>query len=118
MFCDDELVRHRTETVHQALLSLGAEPRSDSELTAKYAHGVADPTYVLPEDVAHTLFAVDFVYKRTLYPEIVSDAMRIVANRLKRQYEHLSWTAIWNVVRFYAPTALKVQCLLMAAYEV
>jgi len=83
------------------------EPRSDSRLTERFVAGEID----WPVDaVARELVATEFLYRETLYGELLEDFMRGVAERLRREHG-LSWTATWNIVRFYAPTALKLMCL-------
>ena len=65
----------------------------------------------MPADqVARELVCTDFIYKQTLYGEVIEEFLRAVATRLRRRHR-LSWTATWTIVRFYGPTALKLMCL-------
>jgi hypothetical protein len=85
------------------------EPRTDSRLTELFC------TDKLSEDwtadiVVRELVATDFLFKNTLYGEILEDFMRMVAYELRRRYR-LTWTKTWEIVKFYAPIALKLLCL-------
>lgn len=86
----------------------GMEPRTDSRLTFMYANGDV-PWH--PAEVARELVATDYIFKHTLYSEVIQEFMRHVAAELRRRYA-LSWTATWEIVRFYAPPALKLLSLL------
>ena len=94
--------------VHELQRALNMEPRSDSKLTILYAE---NNTNMTAKEVAHELMSVDYIYKYTLYGELLEEYMRILAKKVKTQYK-LSWSDTWEVVRFYAPTALKLQCLM------
>ncbi len=52
----------------------------------------------------------DYIFKNTLYGEVIEDYMRAVAALLRDTYK-LSWDATWNITRFYAPIALKLMCV-------
>lgn len=65
-----------------------------------------------PDEVARELVATDFVYKHTLYGELIEEFMKRVAARLREHY-HLTWQQTWQVTTFYAPIALKLICVLM-----
>jgi len=83
------------------------EPRTDSRLTQLYVDGELD----WPVDVvARELVATDFIFQNTLYGEVIQEFMRGVAYRL-RSTCNLSWTSTWQIVRFYAPIALKLLLL-------
>lgn len=89
------------------------EPRADSKLTQLYASGVCT---LHPAEVARELVCTEFLYRRTLYGELLEDFLRCVADGLRRECEAqtgcpLSWTATWNIVRFYGPIALKLMCV-------
>lgn len=86
----------------------GMEPRDDSKLTEAYANG---ETSMPADEVARELFATDYIYRTTLYGDIIEDFMRLVAARLRKDHPGLSWTSTWVIVRFYAPMALKLMCL-------
>ena len=90
---------------HQRLLNM--EPRDDSTLTEMYARG---ELFMTSQEVARELMATDFIYKNTLYGEIIEEFMREVATNL-REMHNLSWGATWTIVRAYAPTALKLMML-------
>jgi len=95
---------NRLETLHAWQRYYGMEPRQDSKLTRLFVQGNID----WPVDVvARELVATDFIYKHTLYGELLQDFMRSLASRVKEMYK-LSWTATWNIVSFYAPIALKL----------
>jgi len=95
------------EALHAWQRYYNMEPRDDSKLTRLFVEGKVD----WPVDVvARELMATDFIYKNTLYGEVIEEFMRGVAERLKRKHR-LSWTATWDVVRFYAPIALKLMLL-------
>lgn len=98
----------RVSLVHQWQRYYRMEPRSDSKLTQLFASGQVN---MFPDQVARELMATDFIYKYTMYGELIEEFMRKVAHRLKEQYD-LTWTATWGIVRFYAPVALKLICLL------
>lgn len=82
-------------------------PREDSRLTEMYAQGECDWS---ADVVARELVSTDFIYQNTLYGEVIETFMRLVATRLKKRHR-LSWTATWQIVKFYAPIALKLICL-------
>jgi len=90
---------------HQRCLNM--EPRGDSALTEMYARG--EVVMTAPE-VARELMATDYIYKHTLYGEVIVDFMREVADNLRRIHA-LSWAATWTIVRTYAPMALKLMML-------
>ena len=88
---------------------LGMVPRNDSRLTELFAQEKLPP-FMTAEVVARELMCTDFVYKETLYGELIEEYMRCVAKHLRDAYQ-LSWNATWNVTRFYAPIALKLMCV-------
>jgi hypothetical protein len=98
----------RLNEVREAQCKLNMTPRSDSRLTQMYARGEL-PTYMTANVVARELMCTDFIYKNTLYGEVIEEYMRLVAARLRSTYD-LSWKATWDLVRFYAPIALKLMC--------
>lgn len=98
----------RVKLIHEWQRLYGMEPRKDSKLTEMFASGKLN---MFPDQVARELMATDFIYKYTLYGELIEEFMRKVASRLKKQY-NLTWTATWEIVRFYAPIGLKLTCLL------
>ena len=97
----------RCEEVFMWQRHYGMEPRSDSLLTKRFARGETTET---ADAVARELFATHFIYTNTLYGEIIEDFMRAVAQRLRREYR-LGWARCWEIVRFYAPNALKCMCV-------
>ena len=98
----------RVAMVHAWQRHLGMEPRADSKLTQLFAQG-AVPLH--PAEVARELLATDYIYKRTLYGEVIEDFLRGVAHALRAKYPTLSWPATWTIVRFYGPIALKLMCV-------
>jgi hypothetical protein len=99
----DEHTTRRNE-VHFYQKQLNMEPRNDSALTEMYARG---EIYMSAPEVARELMATDFIYKTTLYGEVIEEFMREVAMNVRELYG-LSWTATWDIVRVYAPLALKL----------
>ena len=98
----------RTALVHAWQHYYGMTPRSDSRLTELFATG---KTNMSAPEVARELMATDFIFKNTLYGELIEDFMRSVADMLRAKFPTLSWTATWTITRFYAPIALKLMCL-------
>lgn len=82
-------------------------PRSDSKLTDLFVAGQLRQS---ADEVARELMATDFIFQHTLYGELSPEFFRAVAHRLRSKH-NLSWKATWDVVRFYAPLALKLLCL-------
>ena len=99
----------RMDAVHAAQRRLHMTPRSDSQLTRLFVDGHLGPD-MTPEVVARELMATDFIYKNTLYGEVIEEYMRCVADALRATYG-LTWTSTWTITRFYAPVALKLMCL-------
>ena len=99
------------QAVCNAQRALGMEPRADSRLTQSFVAGTAEPEYSSPEIVAHELVMTDHIYSTTLYGDIIEEVMRNVARWIRRKYK-LSWTDSWSIVRFYAPTMLKLHCMI------
>jgi len=110
-FCAAETPHARREQVWAEQRRMGMEPRNDSRLTALYADGGADVEFPTARAVAHELCLTDLIHRRTLYGDIIEAAMRRVAYALKEDYPGLPWKDVWDVVRFYAPTMLKLHCL-------
>lgn len=99
----------RRREVYDEQLRLNMIPRDDSRLTELYVNGNL-PEYMTAKVVARELMCTDFIYKNTLYGEVIEEYMRIIANLLREAY-NLSWQATWNITRFYAPIALKLMCV-------
>ena len=97
----------RLKLLHEWQRHYNMEPRSDSRLTELYLNGQCP--LAVPQ-VARELMCTDFIYRYTLYGEVIQEFMREVAARLKRKHR-LSWSSTWTIVRFYAPIALKLICL-------
>lgn len=110
----EEVRAQRLGELHAWQRYYGMEPRSDSQLTAKYVDGVV---LMPPDMVARELISTHFLYQSTLYGELIEPFLRIVARRVKKHHR-LSWTATWRIVRFYGPFALKLICLLMAGERI
>ena len=104
---------HVTDRDHIESLQrrLGMDPRSDSLLTDRFLANSAGPAYVTVYDVAHELAIVDYVYKHTLYGETIEDVMRACANRIKAQHTQLAWGTVWEIVREYVPSMLKIHMM-------
>ena len=98
----------KVELVHSWQRHYNMQPRSDSRLTELYADG---HVLMAPDQVARELLATDYIYKYTLYGETIEEFLRHVALAVKQQYS-LTWTAPWDIVRFYGPIMLKIICLL------
>lgn len=98
----------RIQLVHQWQRYYHMEPRPDSRLTEMFARGEVQ---MYPDQVARELLATDCIYKYTLYGELIEEFLRRVAAIVKEQHG-LSWSATWNIVRFYGPVALKLICVL------
>jgi len=105
----------RVAEVHAWQRAYGMEPRADSSLTRLYAQGQAGQMDAA--EVARELVAVDHLYKHTLYGEVIEEFMRAVARLVREQYR-LTWTATWNVVRAYAPIALKLLMVLRTGVRI
>lgn len=99
----------RREAVWEAQRVIGMSPRGDSRLTDLFARGELPP-FMTADIVARELLCTDYIYKQTLYGEVIEEYMRCVAQHLRDNYR-LSWNATWNVTRFYAPIALKLMCV-------
>ena len=104
---NDEAREWRRDVLHQWQRYYNMEPRDDSRLTKMFVDGEIGMS---PDQVARELMAVDYLYRATLYGEIIEDFLRLVATRLREEYS-LSWKATWNIVRFYGPIALKLMCV-------
>lgn len=103
----DDGCEFRLRQLHAWQEHYNMKPRSDSKLTRMFVSGE------LPwsaDVVARELMATDFIFKQTLYGELSERFFRAVAHRLRKRHR-LSWTATWDIVRFYAPIALKLMCL-------
>ena len=103
----DASYEERVALVHAWQRHYNMEPRQDSRLTDLFARG---QTFMRADEVARELIATDFVFKHTLYGEIIEEFLRHVANTLRRRH-NLSWKATWDITRFYGPIALKLMCL-------
>jgi hypothetical protein len=100
--------------VHTWQRHYNMQPRDDSQLT----HMFADGTIALQADeVARELMATDFIYKHTLYGQLIEEFMRHVATYVNRTY-HISWKATWKIVKFYGPRAIKLICLLNSGQHI
>lgn len=103
----DDIKSQRLNDLHFWQKQYNMQPRDDSYLTGLFVNGHIDwPT----DMVARELMCTDYIYKYTLYGEIIEEFMRCVAIHIKNEY-NLSWTSTWNIVKFYGPIALKCICL-------
>ena len=100
----------RVRDVHAWQHYYNMTPRTDSRLTEMFARCELPP-FMDASCVARELVATEFVYRQTLYPDVIEDFMRLTATTLRETYPNLSWTATWNIVRFYGPIALKLMCI-------
>ena len=106
---DESTLCSRREEVWAAQRQLNMTPRDDSRLTDLFANGQLPP-HMTADVVARELMCTDFIYRNTLYGEVIEDYMRAVAGFLRDHYK-LSWNATWSITRFYAPIALKLMCV-------
>lgn len=104
-----DVYMERMHEVHEWQRFYQMEPRDDSRLTVLFCSGKLPSTWTA-DGVARELMATDFIYKNTLYGELIEEFMREVAARIRQTY-NLSWDETWNIVRFYAPAALKLLSL-------
>ena len=107
---------HRIAELHAWQRHYNMEPRADSKLTELFADGHLGAMRV--DEVARELVATDFLYKHTLYGDVIEDFMRRVAERLRAEHPGLSWARTWEVVRIYAPIALKLMCVSSAGVRI
>ena len=99
----------RLRDVHRYQLHYSMTPRNDSRLTELFCKNELSPEWTA-DIVARELVATDFIYKQTLYGDVIEEFMRGVAYELRTRHR-LSWTKTWEIVRFYAPFGLKLLCL-------
>jgi hypothetical protein len=99
------IARRRIGLVHAAQRRLGMEPRNDSQLTWKY--GIGELEGDVPSAIASELVVVNRLFCDTGYGAVLEEAMSAIAEHLRQKYR-LSWTAVWEVTRFYAPSMLKM----------
>ena len=116
MLAPDEERARRAEMVHAWQRHYNMEPRADSRLTELYAQGEAGA--MSAHEVARELVATDYVYRATLYGEVIEEFMRRVAHRLRAAHPGLSWAATWTIVRAYAPVALRLMCVRSAGVAI
>lgn len=101
------IAQYRRAEVEACQHALNMTPRTDSRLTEMYVRG---ETTLSADEVARELMAVDFVYRNTLYGDVIEDFMRACAHRVRERHG-LSWTTTWRIVRIYAPLALRLMML-------
>lgn len=106
----------RRAQVHAWQRHYNMEPRDDSRLTELYAAG--ETGAMTAHEVARELVATDYVYRATLYGEVIEAFMRRVAERLRAAHPGLSWAGTWTVVRAYAPIALRLMCVRSAGVAI
>ena len=104
----------RLQELHAWQRHYNMEPRQDSHLTELYVAGCLQ---ISVDTVARELMATDFLYKHTLYGDLLQDFVRRVAYRIKDAYR-LSWSSTWDVARFYAPIALKLISLMQTGQSI
>lgn len=96
---DDRLVQ-----VHEWQKYYNMEPRHDSTLTKKFVKGEVT---CHPSVIARELVATDFIYKHTLYGELIEDFFRHLAFLITLNYK-LDWKPAYVIVREYGSIALKL----------
>lgn len=99
----------RFSDVVAAQHALNMSPRNDSRLTHMYAARELDER-IDAAQVARELLATEFIYRTTLYGEVIEAFMRRVAEYVRATYD-LAWKDTWVIVKFYAPIALKLMML-------
>lgn len=115
--CDPPVAYSRDERINMVQAwqrHYNMEPRSDSRLTQMFADGAIA---LHADEVARELMATDFIYKHTLYEQLIEEFMRKIAAYVHKTYR-ISWTATWNIVRFYGPIAIKLICLLNSGRQI
>lgn len=115
---DEALRAERRLQIERVFRERDIPIREDSVLIRRFVDGTCDVTYATADDVANTMHAVDYVYKRTVYGEVVQDTLRHLADGLHAEYPLVSWTQLWETVREHAPLALKLQCLAVSGTDV
>lgn len=100
----------RLSTLHAWQRFYNMEPRGDSALTRLYVDGRVQWSV---DEVARELMSTDFIYKHTLYGELIEEYMRAMAARLRSLQPELTWSKTWELVRFYGPFTLKLYMLVM-----
>ena len=85
----------------------GMKSRKDSRLTEIYGKGLLGMS---ADEVARELVATHFIFSYSLYGELIEEFMRYAAARLRNEY-NLSWKSTWEIIRCYAPIALKLMCV-------
>jgi hypothetical protein len=97
----------RLRLLQEAQISLGMDPRNDSQLTLKFMRGEVEED---EHQVARWLFNADRIHKETSYSSILEESMREIASILKRD-TGIPWKVVWDIVRFYAPPMLRLYCV-------
>lgn len=97
----------RLRLLQEAQISLGMDPRSDSQLTLKFMRGEMEED---EHQVARWLFNADRIHKETTYSSILEESMREIASVLKRD-TGIPWKTVWDIVRFYAPPMIRLYCV-------
>lgn len=100
------VVEARIALVHAAQRQQGMEPRDDSQLTYRYALGELPDD--VPSSIATELVVVEKICTHTEYCVLLEHVMRVVATRLKGTHRALPWRDVWDIVRFYVPSMLKM----------
>ena len=110
----DECFQENVRSVQEWQRFYGMNPREDSRLTKLYAEGSLN---MRADEVARELVATHFIFQHTLYGELIEEFMRLVACRLRTEYE-LQWSSTWEITRCYAPIALKLMCVESAGIRI
>ena len=113
----DQLSNHESrEQIELRLNHLQEECRQSgfsildsSQLAWKYATGV-DTGYTL-EEMVEEMKGVDRLYEETQYDTNLQEGMRLIANQFKYEFQFMSWSQVWDVVREFAPLAIKAKTM-------
>ena len=109
-----ETPEQRRKALHEWQRHYNMVPRNDSRLTERYVAGeIPWP----PDMVAKELVATDFLYKYTLYGELIEDFFKSLAGLVRSTY-NIPWSSAYNLVREYGPIALKLQMTIHCAIAI
>lgn len=103
-----EAARARIDDLWGKQRARGMVPRDDSKLSFLFATEESNESV---NDVARELCTVNYIYENTAYSALLEDVMRELASQCRKKYKLSSWTETWKILRFYAPTLLKLYCV-------
>ena len=81
-----------------------------SQLAWKYATN-AETQFDSVEDMIEEMKGVDRLYKETKYDTNLQEGMRLIANQFKYEFQFMTWSQVWDVVREYVPLAVKAKTM-------